>query len=128
MAYNRLVVGLHWLKNVALKDSTAHGVTQGILMAAENAAAAHIDAELAGIYDLSDWSADPPPIIAHIAELLSAAEVLDCKYQGRDMVDGEDTKLPTRLRARAERLLAQLRGGGVPLEVVLPDGSVQQRK
>jgi len=127
MAYNTLTANVGWLKNVDLKSSAAHGVTQADLTAAEDAAAARIDAELAGVYDTGDWAGDTPPIIEHIADLVSAAEVLDYKYQRGDTVDGEDTNLPARLRARAERLLARLRGEGPALEVVLADGTVQAR-
>ena len=128
MSYNTLTANTGWLKNVDLKASAANGVTQADLTAAENAAAARIDGELAGVYDTSGWTASTPPIIAHVAELLSSAEVLDYKYQRGDTVDGEDTNLPARLRARVERLLNRLRGQGAPLEIVRADGSVQYRR
>lgn len=128
MAYNTLTANAGWLKNVDLKTSAANGVTQADLTAAEAAAAARIDAELAAVYETAGWAAAPPPIIAHVAELLSAAEVLDYKYQRGDTVDGEDTNLPARLRMRAEALLARLKGRGAPLEVVLANGTVQQRR
>ena len=127
MAYNTLTANAGWLKNVDLKTTPANGVTQADLTAAENAAASRIDAELAAVYDTSGWADDTPPIIEHIAELLSSAEVLDYKYQRGDTVDGEDTNLPARLRREAETLLARLRGEGPPLDVVGSDGSVQRR-
>jgi len=127
MAYNTLTANVGWLKNVDLKTSAANGVTQADLTAAENAAAARIDAELAAVYDTADWADDTPPIIEHAADLISSAEVLDYKYERGDTVDGEDTNLPARLRARAERLLTRLRGQGPALDVVLSDGTVQHR-
>lgn len=132
MAYNKLVAGTGWLKSVVLKPSPIVGATHGVslmdLTAAQTMAVVRVNAELSSIYDVKDWLANPPPVIAHIAELLSAAEVLDYKYQRGDTVDGEDTNLPMRLRARAERLLARLRGEGPPLEVVLSAGMVQRQK
>jgi hypothetical protein len=128
MAYNTLAANVGWLKNVDLKTSAANGVTQADLTAAEEAAAARIDAELAGCYDTSAWPDDTPPIIQHVAELLSSAEVLDIKYQRGDTVDGEDTNLPARLTARGEALITRLRGEGPALEVVSEDGTVQRRR
>jgi hypothetical protein len=127
MSYNTLAAHAGWLKNVDLKETAANGVTQADLTAAEAAAAARIDAELAGVYDTSGWADDVPPLIAHIASLLSAADVLDCKYERGDTVDGDDTNLPARLRARAERLIDRLRGRGAPLDIVRSDGSLQRR-
>jgi hypothetical protein len=128
MAYHTLSANAGWLKNVTLKTSAANGITQADLTAAEAAAAAQIDAELAPLYDTADWADDPPPLVAHVAELLSAAAVLDQKYERGDTVGGDDTNLPARLRERGERLLSRLAGAGPALEIVRADGAVQRRR
>ena len=128
MSYCTLAANAGWLKNVTLKTTAANGITAADLTAAQAAAAARIDAELAAVYDVAPWAADTPPIIAHVAELLAAADVLDMKYERGDTVDGDDANLPARLRERAERLIGRLKGDGPPLDVVRADGSVQPRR
>jgi len=110
-SYNTLVPQASYLSNVRLKASSDNGVTQADLDAAEAHAKAVIDSRLAGIYDISTWGDVTPPIVERIAEMLSAAEVLEYKYERGDTAEGDDTNLPRTLHADALATLEQVRRG-----------------
>jgi len=123
--YNTLVPEAGYLSNVRLKSSSANGITQGDLDAAEAHAKAVIDAALSAVYDMSAWAAETPPIIARIADMLSSAEVLDYKYQRGDTAEGDDTNLPSVLARDGRGLLDMIRRGVI--SVVGTDGEIQPR-
>ena len=127
MAYCTLEVARRYLKSIdVLATDPAKGVTQGDLTQAEEHAQALVDSELASYYDVSGWSASAPPIIETAAELLASAQVLRYRYQ-RDGLGGSDAgRFADVLRAEAEALLRELRGGR--LHVVQADGTVQRMR
>jgi len=127
MAYNTLEVAKRYLKSIdALATNPTKGITQSDLTQAEEDAQALVDSELASYYDVSGWSADTPPIIETVAELLSSAEVLRYRYQ-RDSLGGADAgEFAEVLRKQAEQLLSELKAGR--LSVVLSDGTVQRMR
>ena len=123
--YNTLIPQAGYLSNVRLKASSANGLTQADLDAAEAHAASAIDAALSGMYDVSTWGGVTPAIIERIADMLASAEVLDYKYQRGDTAEGDDTNLPSVLRDDARALLEMIRNGR--LAVVAASGEALPR-
>ena len=123
--YNTLVAEAGYLSNVRLKTSTANGITQADLNAAQAHAKAEIDAALAPLYNVSGWETETPGIVERIADMLSSAEVLDYKYQRGDTAEGDDTNLPSVLARDARALLGMVTRGAI--SVVKTDGSIQPR-
>jgi hypothetical protein len=124
-SYNTLVPQGGYLSNVRLKASSDNGVTQADMDAAEAHAKAVIDSRLAGVYDLSTWDEVTPPVIERVASMLSSAEVLEYKYERGDTAEGDDTNLPSVIKADALATLEQIRRGAT--FVVASSGAVVSR-
>ena len=127
MAYNTLQVARRYLKSIdVLATDPTKGITQEDLTQAQDDAQARIDGVLAPYYEVSGWSADTPPIVETVAELLSSAQVLRYRYQ-RDSLGGADAgRFAEVLFDQAGKLLADLKSAR--LSVVLSDGTVQRMR
>ena len=127
MAYCTLEVARRYLKSIdVLATDPTKGITQGDLTQAEDDAQAATDSALASHYDVSGWSAAPPPVIETVAELLASAQVLRYRYQRDSLGGGEAGRFADVLRDEAQALLQELRAGR--LHVVLADGTVQRMR
>lgn len=129
-SYFTLEYGSGYLKNWTNDESNGvadegnqRTFTAQDLLDSEATAYREIRSRLIGFYDVAEWSADVPPVVAEVAEMLGAGYMW-LKRFGSDAGIADANAIT--LLTQGRQLLSDLRRG--TMSIVKSDGSVQARR